>query len=263
MLKIRQKLPIPKSLRESYMLSDRVNQFLTINVTGRVFMFCANEGIRDPEKIRLCQEEVRQVLEQQAMLGANIELLEKHLHEEFERLKERLHHEASESFSEDTTASDSEDDIKDHAKSKAAAKATATGKVSTTPYDEKLALQRKPIAELLTKDCVNLKLLTPKKAGQWNHNLTGRLVDEVEKDIVSELATNLHDQVKTYIRKHKKQNPWPTPMLQEELRKDITSVKTVRGMLILATQIRQEIKSFSSTGKTGLLKKVMKKISKI
>lgn len=255
------------------MLSDRVNQFLSINVTGRVFMFCANEGIKEPEKIRLCQEEVRQVLEQQAMLGANIESLEKHLQEELERLKDRLKNEVSQSVSEQDTVADNKDEITQQAraekseetdsKDNSASKAAATGGVSTTAYDEKLALQRKPITELLTKDCVNLKLLTPKRAGHWNHNLTGRLVNEVEKDIVSELATNLHNQVKTYIRKHKKHNPWPTPMLQEELRKDITSVKTVRGMLILATQIRQEIKSFSTTGKTGLLKMVMKKISKI
>ena len=89
------------------------------------------------------------------------------------------------------------------------------------------------------------------------HNLSGRLIDDVEKDIVSELAKNLQDSVKKYIRKNKGQNPWSTPRLQEDLRMDISSVRTVRGMVLLSSQITQEIKTYGG-GKPGILKRLTK-----
>ena len=127
--------------------------------------------------------------------------------------------------------------------------------------EEKLAIQRKPIHDLITKECVEFKLLTPERAKHWVNNLSGRRVEEVEKDIVDELRQNLQNNVKNFIRKNKKENPWPSPALQEELRKEISQVKTIKGMLMLTSNVLWEIRNAKESGKVSLFNRIKKKIS--
>jgi hypothetical protein len=124
---------------------------------------------------------------------------------------------------------------------------------------EKLEVQRKPVAELLKVDCVNAGLLSSKRAEHWVHNMSGRVKEEVETEIVGEIAQSLHDKVKNYIRSNKGDNPWSTPQLQDDLRADIMAVKTVRGILLLFAQITAEVDRHEAGKKPGIMKRLWKK----
>lgn len=256
------------------MLSDRIKQFLSINVTGRVFMLCTNEGVKKASLIRVYEEEVRQALEQKALEGADLAALEVLMQEELERLRLRISGEeiAPAAVEEKTpkieqqAKPEAEPDEVEATETTAIEKkpekksAKATGyKPEAAAMQEKLALERKPLGELLLKDCVQQQLLTPKRAKYWVHNLSGRLKNEVEADIVGELAQNLHDKVKKFIRKNRGCNPWPTPILQDQLRTDIISVRTVKGVLLLSSQLNREIRQCEQGDGSGFVKKIMKK----
>lgn len=271
-------------------LNDRVKQFLSINVTGRVFMLCTGEGMKSAIQIREYQEAIRESLEDKARQGASPAELEMLLNAELEQLRLQIHSLQAEAPRKPVTEPDAQAKSNEPAKqapedadsaSSAAANKQADNKTPAAPdnsessdngdgkdnkpthkpetaaYQEKLKISRKPVSELLIKDCVNHQLLSPKRAKYWVHNLSGRLIEDVEKDIVAELAKNLQESVKKYIRKNKGHNPWSTPRLQEDLRMDISSVKTVRGMVLLSSQIGHEINTYGG-GKPGILKRLTK-----
>ncbi len=257
------------------MLSDRIKQFLSINVTGRVFMLCTNEGVKKASQIRLYEEEVRQALEQKALDGADIAALEVLMQEELEKLRLRINGEEIvpaavekkkpklEQESKPEIEPDEVEVTETSAVEKKSEKksAQATGyKPEAAAMQEKLALERKPLGELLLKDCVQQQLLTPKRAKYWVHNLSGRLKNEVEADIVGELTQNLHDNVKKFIRKNRECNPWPTPLLQDQLRTDIISVRTIKGVLLLSSQLNREIRQCEQGSGSSFVKKIMKKL---
>lgn len=331
------------------MLNDKTRQFISINVTGRVFMFCTKEGVKEPLKIREYEKQVREFLEKKALEGAGIRELEGLTKQKLEELKAQIHAETAapeaeaesmpdmleipdsvadsdlgpeingeppETTSETGTSPAAEleasqlnkgqsakhqaakhqavekvrpaeqvfaDDIdeqelasmekarlekeekekaeKEKKRSEARQKALKSDKPTNEPMSmqEKLNISRKPVQELLTKECVEYHLLTSSRAKHWVKHMSGRLIDDVEKDIVSEMANTLQDNVKKYIRKNKKNNPWPSPMAQEQLRVDISSVKTVRGMLTLTAQVLWEIRQFKSND-TGLLSRLRNKL---
>ena len=306
------------------MLSDKIKQFISINVTGHVFMFCTREGIKDPKQIRQYEKRTREHLEQKALEGADIRGVEKELKAFLEQLRNEIHGDVNvavddkpavkeqpktaekklvepgpetqpdpekpqatekdkeketgkEKVKEQVAYSDDmfaeeEAQLKEEESRRKAEKEKARkerekrskqapAKQDSARMDEKLAIQRKPIQELLTKECVEFKLLTPEWAKHWVFNLSGRRIEDVEKDIVDELRQKLHDNVKSYIRKNKKENPWPSPALQEELRMEISQVKTIKGMLMLSSNILWEIRNAKQSGKVSLFNRIKKKIT--
>jgi hypothetical protein len=248
------------------MLNERVSQFLSINVTGRVFMLCTNEGVKNTAQIRRYEKEVRNILEQKALQGADLDELEPLMQVELENLRRRIRGEEVESPPEiqkpkpvksQPLPVQEKAEVKKPAK---AAKPAAGYKPSSAALHEKLEIKRKPLSELLQKDCVHAKLLTPNRAEYWAHNLTGRLVNEVEADIVSELARNLHENLIAYMRKNLETHPWKTPLQQDQLRADIHAVRTVKGILEVCSQINREIQKAENSQQKGFLQKLMKKL---
>ena len=296
------------------MLNDKIKQFISINVTGHVFMFCTREGIKDPKQIRQYEKRAREYLEQIANEGTDIKGLEKELRAFLERLRDELHQDIEivvdgqppvepepepqaesapgpepspksepepdpEPKPEPVTYSDAmfaeeeaklkEEEARKKAEKEEREKARqerekngkkAAPKQQSARMEEKLAIQRKPIQELLTKECVEFKLMTPERAKHWVFNLSGRRIEDVENDIVDELRQKLQDNVKSYMRKNKKENPWPSPALQEELRMEISLVKTIKGMLMLTSNILWEIRNAKESGKVNFFNRIKKKI---
>lgn len=290
------------------MLTDRIRQFISINVTGRVFMLCTSEGIKSPLEIRKYEQHVRDILENEAENGADIKSLEKRLKEELEEIKRQIRGETleapdvnldsyklsvdsdeelltfddgiedtdvelgdienlldsigqeqipAESVETETPTTEEEPVIEE--KPPEAKRKESGYKPEAMAMQEKLVVERKPLAELLEKECVQHYLLTQKRAKQWVHNMSGRRKEEVEAEIVSEIAQNLHENVKKHIRKNKKNNPWPTPRLQEDLRMDISCARSVRAVIMLSTQINREIEKYQAHSKPGIMKRLFKK----
>ena len=280
------------------MLNDKIKQFISINVTGHVFMFCTREGIKDPKQIRQYEKRAREYLEQIANEGTDIKGLEKELRAFLERLRDELYQNIeivvdgqppfepepepqAESAPEpepvtysDAMFAEEEAKLKEEEARKKAEKEErekarqerekngkkSAPKQQSARMEEKLAIQRKPIQELLTKECVEFKLMTPERAKHWVFNLSGRRIEDVENDIVDELRQKLQDNVKSYMRKNKKENPWPSPALQEELRMEISLVKTIKGMLMLTSNILWEIRNAKESGKVSFFNRIKKKI---
>jgi len=261
------------------MQDHKIREYISINVTGRVFVLCAKEGITSTSQIRKYEKQVRDFLEQKARQGADIKALEQLTSERLELLRqeitgqspEQTHHDVEKvkqtvqpahPVAEAVEPSEKTVVSKPALSPKKAAKAASSGKKSpeVASYQEKLSFHRKPVVELLKKECVDFHLLTAERAKYWVHHLSGRFIEDVEPDIVSELSDTLLKNVRTYMRKHKKQHPWQSPMAREQVRKDIASTKTIKGMLTLTSQILWEIRQSSRGGNTGLLGRIRNKL---
>jgi len=284
-------------------LSDKVKQFINFNVTGRVFMLCTSEGVKDPTEVRQYEQEIRNFVENAAVDIVDIKILEELMLEEMEFLRLRIRGEEpakkgsvlssqAKMITEDDTIAfedmashpDGEADLigeeelnvdqpieesiesaeifEDPVKAEADKFKDTGYKTEVMEMEKKLVIGRKPIADFLTNECIAHHLITPKKAHEWVHKMPGRVKEEIEAEIVAELSLNLHQFAKKYIRKNKNNNPWSTPTLQNDLKMDIESVKTVRGVLILSDQIRQEIATYQENSRPSILKRLFKKNSK-
>ncbi len=112
-------------------------------------------------------------------------------------------------------------------------------KRTSTDMPTKLAQERKPIKKLILEDCVQLGLISKKRAEYVITQMAGKQPAEAEKEVVVELRDNLHKQVRMLIRKDK-DNPWSSPKAQEELRLEIMQTPTVRSVLFLTKDILRE-----------------------
>jgi len=277
------------------MLDHKIREYISISVTGRVFVFCAKEGVKNTAQIRKYEKQIRDFLEKKANEGADIKELERLTSERLELLRQEINGQPTERPTErpvreteqfkqtvqqkTQTAKPPIEKVVVHAEKvtekpeKAVAKkpaqpqknkeksATASKKKpEVASYQEKLTIHRKPVVELLKKECVDFHLLTPERARHWVHHLSGRFIEDVEPDIVSELSDKLMKNVRTYMRKNKKEHPWQSPMAQEQLRKDIFSTKTIKGMLTLTSQILWEIRQSNQEANTGLLGRIRSKL---
>ena len=73
------------------MINDKIKQFISISVTGHVFMFCTREGIKDPKQIRQYEKRTREHLVKIANEGADIQEVEKALKAFLEALRNEIH----------------------------------------------------------------------------------------------------------------------------------------------------------------------------
>jgi hypothetical protein len=108
-----------------------------------------------------------------------------------------------------------------------------------TDMPTKLAQERKPIKKLIMEDCVQLGLISKKRAKYVVTQMAGKQPIDAEKEVVKELRENLHKQVRRLIRKDK-DNPWSSPKAQEELRLEIVNTPSVRSVLFLTKDIYRE-----------------------
>ena len=257
-------------------MKDRVKQFIAINVTARVFMLCSQEGVREAKQIRQYEKQIRDALLAKSDDSTVVSQVEQYMQEELEHLKKQIHGIADpekpavqeDSSKPEEVLYDDNSFVEEKRKTKqpeVEGKTQNRQQAQETGYvpeyqtqDKKLIADRKPVGELLKKDCVDFGLLTRKRAKYWMTYMSGRVREEAEADIVSELKDKLQQQVKSYIRKNRKKNPWSTPQLQEDLRSDISMVKSVKGVVMLAGHIHKEIAKYEG-GKPGILKRLMKK----
>jgi hypothetical protein len=114
-----------------------------------------------------------------------------------------------------------------------------TKRYTSTDMPTKLAQERKPVKKLLNEDCIQLGLLTKKRAKHLITHMAGKQPADAEKEVVKELRENLHKQVRKLIRKDK-DNPWSSPKAQEELRLEIVNTPSVRSVLYLTKEIYRE-----------------------
>ncbi len=273
------------------MSDNSVSGLIKATLTGKVFVVCFEEGVMDRDRVMRYENAILNKLQKKNISGASMAELEQTLFAELEHLRKILRGEIdddlnvveeqmlhfdegeTEDISEldefdldklfgisDEPADDDELDEPEEAAAKEQQPRKSSGyKPESMDMHEKLEIQRKPVAELIKSECVSASLLSSKRAKHWVHNMSGRVKEEVETEIVAELAQNLHDKVKNYIRKNKGENPWSTPQLQNDLRSDIMSVKTVKGILLLSAQINQEVDRHEAGKKPGVFKRLWKK----
>lgn len=261
------------------MLDHKIREYIAISVTGRVFVFCAKEGVTNTAQIRKYEKKIRDFLEIKANEGADIKELERLTTERLELLRQEINGQPTEKPTQqikqvkpalqpkpqtEKVTERPEKTVADKPvkpqKNKAKPAAASKKQPEVASYQEKLTIHRKPVVELLKKECVDFHLLTPERAKHWVHHLSGRFIEDVEPDIVSELSDTLMKNVRTYMRKNRKTHPWQTPLAQEQLRKDIVSTKTIKGMLTLTSQILWEIRQSDQAANTGLLGRIRSKL---
>lgn len=128
------------------------------------------------------------------------------------------------------------------------------GKTAPKSLEDKLQDERKPLRKLLSDDCVRLGLVDTRQATRLIESMLGQMPEQAELAIVEELRRTLQQQVRTAIRRYKGGGPWPTPQAQEDMRQDIASARTVKGILMLTRQILKELRAWEREhGKGGVL----------
>jgi hypothetical protein len=116
---------------------------------------------------------------------------------------------------------------------------------------ERLKDKRSIMEHLLDNDCIALKLVTPKQAKKFKHNLLGREPEKAEEELVANLRNVLHEQVRKFIRKNNG-GPWASATLQHEVRMDITRTKTIRSLVTLARELLEEREEWLAKTKSSI-----------
>jgi hypothetical protein len=230
-----------------------LNELIDINASGLVLMACNCHQIWDPEQISVHKKWViDKIIDQMERDKVGVEALSRILDEKISLLNQEL-----EKISGSPTAEDIPPeavDQQEQAEPKPKAPKTDSGyKPKSKDMPTKLAQERKPVRKLILEDCVQLGLITKKRAEYVVTQMAGKQPADAEKEVVVELRKNLHKQVRNFIRKDKN-GPWSSPKAQEELRLEIIQMPTVRSMIYLTKEIfkdREEWKDRSHGSITG------------
>ena len=238
-------------------MDDLLGKLIEVNISGRVFAICHSRGVLDPVIIRhytdfmrqavwtdlgedCSLEEFNQVLEQQAVW----------LESEIDQTRPHTARPVSNAVTDAATAA-SRQAVASPAPP-AIARKKATGYVPRAKsMPERLADYRANMERLLKKDCVDLNLITPNQAKMYNRRLLAEEPQQAEREIVAELCKLLHAQLRKFIRKHKG-GPWGTATLQNELREDIVSTRTLRSLATLARELLLEREAWLKQNKLSL-----------
>jgi hypothetical protein len=230
-------------------VDEHLQRFIEANSSGRVALLCRALGIGGPKRmaiyIRAVQQAVKAmpalprpgVAEVDAYLTAQLELLGKSLKRPPPpKLPSRP--------------------VTKPADPPQAARATRRPSFSAIPDAKgmpgKLEQSRKPLRRILQEDCVRLTLLTPDRAERLCRQMAGKTREEVETELVAELRNNLHQQVRTYMRKHRG-GPWDRPQSQEDVRLDIECTNSVHAVVSLTRHLLRERQQWESQFKRGVL----------
>ncbi len=233
-----------------------------MNATGLVMMACNAHDIWDPLEIMIHKDwVVDRIMDQMERDHVGVEALSKIMDEKIDLLKQKLEtgmdspipdkdFPAEEiGYTKHTDEPKPTDDLYNHKKEqivqplpseqKKEEESARPKKYKSTDMPTKLAQERKPIKKLILEDCVQLGLISKKRAEYVVTQMAGKQPAEAEKEVVTELRENLHKQVRRLIRKDK-DNPWSSPKAQEDLRLEIMQTPTVRSVLFLTRDILME-----------------------
>lgn len=250
--------------------SSSAHQFIKLNVTGRVFRACRKHRIEQPRRIaiytRAVEDAVSAVVREQKENSNDFESV---LTEQLVLLAGALTQLADtrsavsvvDALPLDVAQTPLRDDAprnKDASEIPPPKRRAPTSRATAVPkaMQEKLQEARKPLQKLLVEDCVHLGLLTKDRAEKAARSAVGRTREDAEEIFVVELRNNLHQQVRSYIRKHKG-GPWPKPKDQEGLRLDIVATRSVHSVLMLARQILRERTKWESDRGGGVIRNLL------
>ncbi len=244
-------------------MKTSLNKIIEINASGMVLMACNTHEIWDPREIDTHKIWVMErIIDQMERDHVGVEALSTILDEQIELLNQKLESgieppQVSESTEEveytrstkqveepkdtDLYTSKKQQKEEPHASEQKQKKEEPSKPKKDKHFDmpTKLAHERKPIKKLILEDCVQLGLISKKRAEYVVTQMAGKQPTEAEQEVVVELRENLHKQVRKLIRKDK-DNPWSSPKAQEDLRLEITQTPTVRSVLFLTKDILRE-----------------------
>lgn len=246
-----------------------LNKLIDINASGLVLMACNRHKIWDPDKINIHKQwVVDRIIDQMERDKAGVEALSRIMNEKMSLLNHELDNITGNRTSADIpqTPKESKADLASEPDKQELLvseyqeerqpknqKSDSGYKPQSKDMPTKLAHERKPVKKLILEDCVQLGLITRKRAEYVVTQMAGKQPADAEREVVVELRKNLHEQVRSFIRKDK-EGPWSSPKSQEELRLEIIQMPTVRSMLQLTREIfkeREEWKSRSHNSITG------------
>jgi hypothetical protein len=217
-------------------MERHLKQLIDVNTSGRVFAVCSSRGIKDPIVIGCYTDIMRQAIEAEISDECTPETFKKLLDKKSKWLEAEIDQvRQDEAPVEQTPAEQNQaDGEQDEPNTKSSG---YVPKAKSMP--ERLADERAEIEKMLTTDCVNLKLLTPKQAAAMKRRMFGKETKKAEEEIVVELRNTLHQQIRAFIRKHEG-GPWSSASLQDELRMDIAATKSVRSVTNMAKELLLE-----------------------
>ncbi len=243
-------------------MDSSLNKIIEMNASGLVMMACNAHDIWDPDQIAKNKSwVVERIIDQMEHDNVGVEALSRIMDEKVALL--RFHLDEGEDLPPlekrqakpaangelkvgDTSKAADKKDVKpivmesivnDKNDEIEAPRPTKQYKSSDMPT--KLAQERKPVKKLILEDCVQLGLLTKKRATHLITHMAGKQPADAEKEVVIELRENLHKQVRTLIKKDKN-GPWSSPKAQEELRLEIVNTPAVRSVIYLTKEIYRE-----------------------
>lgn len=219
-----------------------LDKLIDINASGLVLMACNSHQIWDPEQIDIHKKwVVDQIIDQMHQDQVGIEGLSKIMDEKLALLHQKLQGNGEQPVQ--------QEQIKEEQPK--APKVDSGYKPQSTDMPTKLAEERKPIKKLILEDCVQLSLITRKRAEYVVTQMAGKKPAEAEKEVVLELRKNLHEQVRRLIRKDKN-GPWSSPKSQEELRLEIGQTPTLRSVIYLTREIFKEREDWKGRSRNSI-----------
>lgn len=239
-------------------MDSSLKNLIQMNATGLVLMTCNSHDVGEPAQIDKYKSWiVNSIIAQLERDNAGVEALSRVMDEKIAMLNKHLESgtELPISESQPDKNQDNQDAKTNEAqkinqfydpndipplaeKDKPAPKPPkSSGKGTDMPT--KLSEERKPIKKLIQEDCVQLGLITKKRAEYVITQMAGKQPADAEKEVVVELRENLHKQVRKLIRKDKG-GPWSSPKDQEDLRLEILHTPSVRSVLFITRDILRE-----------------------
>lgn len=233
-------------------------KLIKVNTQGRVFVTCQSRGVYDPAIIgyyaEILEQEILALLPDEStpaefhrILGERLLWLENELDQVREESPLRS------SVPESGVAAEfvSEEAFETTTTSTREEKKTSGYVPEAITLPERLKDQRSIMEHLLNNDCITLKLVTPEEAKHFKHELTGKLPETAEEELVTRLRNVLHEQVRKFIRKNNG-GPWATASLQHEVRMDITKTRSLRSLVSLARELLNEREEWLAKTKSSL-----------
>lgn len=238
-------------------MRSQFEQLIEVNIKGRVFAICQSRGVLDPAIIgyytKIFSQAVHANLNEDSTPVDFNSVLDKQaawLETEIVQTSSTMGSAKNTLVEEEILAGDSEPQTEEP--QKAQPEKRSTGYVpKARSMHERLADQRTDMQELLEKECVTLKLITPKQAKKMKRRMLGQEPQKAEQELVAELRNILHQQVRHFMRKNKG-GPWASATLQNELRMDVIATRSLRSLVALAKELLSEREGWLKKNKTSL-----------
>lgn len=232
---------------------------LQLNLIGRVMLVARRYGISEQSRLRVLARAIMEVVRHRYPDGApSLKQLDPLLETELGLLDQALQRAADARHKQPSAPERQRDAAVENTQESRQRRHKQSmeqgAKWQSKSMEDKLQDERKPLQKLLTEDCVNMGLIDKDQAQRMARSMPGKVPHEAEQAIVEVLRQNLQDQVRAAIRHYKGGGPWSTPKAQDDIRRDIHSVRSVKSVLSLARQIVKEQKVWETEhGKGGVL----------